>query len=156
MANQPVPVMSCWNGAVVFKSEPFYADPPLRFRGVSDSLAKKHLEGSECCLIHADAKRQVPQGVWLNPNVRVGYNATAYRQVHPEDNNWPDAGQKFWGVWTHRWSRWLWGFGRSIERSRVKTRVEKWESEEDGNSEKALHCLINEMQVLYQSGWKHV
>jgi hypothetical protein len=47
---------------VVFDAAPFYGGPgddghikaPLRFRGISDSLAKYHLEASECCLIHFD------------------------------------------------------------------------------------------------------
>jgi len=159
MHNLPVPVKSCWNGAVVFKAEPFYALPPLRFRGVSDSLAKYHLEGSECCLIYDDAKFKMgdQQGVWLNPNVRVGYNATAYAQVHPtNDVTWPNGSEKVWGMWKNRWSRWLGEPIRTIERLRVKRRVRQWEAEEKDNVETALHCLINEMQVLFESGWKHV
>lgn len=157
MAKEPIPVKSCWNGAVVFKTEPFYANPPLRFRGVSDSLAKHHLEGSECCFIYSDMERKKYQGVWVNPNVRVGYNATAYAYVHPSNGApWPDGSEKFWGIWRNRWSRWFGGLTRAIERRTVKKRVEAWEAEEVGNSEKALHCLIDEMQVMFESGWKHV
>jgi hypothetical protein len=157
MQFQPVPVQSCWNGAIVFKSEPFYADPPLRFRGVSDSLAKHHLEGSECCFIHADSRRKEHQGVWLNPNVRVGYNATAYAAVHPKNGEpWPSSSEKVRGMWQNRWSRWFGKLSRATERWRVKRRVKAWEAEAEGNSETALHCLINEMQVMYQSGWLHV
>ena len=36
----------------IFDSSPFNAASPLRFRGIADSLATHHLEGSECCLIH--------------------------------------------------------------------------------------------------------
>src|SRR5438270_8111059 len=54
LSNAPVPIKSCWNGIVVFQADPFYRDPPLSFRGIPDSLAIHHLEGSECCLIHAD------------------------------------------------------------------------------------------------------
>lgn len=151
----PVPVKSCWNGAVVFKSKPFYDSPPLRFRGVSDSLAKHHLEGSECCLIYGDMP-QKDRGIWLNPNVRVGYNATAYANVHPVNGAWPDGSEKFWGMWRNRMSRWLGGLSRSIERSSVKKKVRRWEAEKNGNKETGVHCLINEMQVLFESGWKHV
>ncbi|BAE60536.1 unnamed protein product [Aspergillus oryzae RIB40] len=67
-ASQPVPVSSCWNGVVAMDAAPFYQHPPLKFRGISDSLAKSHLEGSECCLIHADNPLSREKGVWLNPN----------------------------------------------------------------------------------------
>ncbi|RFU33789.1 hypothetical protein B7463_g2534, partial [Scytalidium lignicola] len=83
MSNAPVPVKSCWNGIVVFQAEPFYHNPPLRFRGIPDSLATHHLEGSECCLIHADNDLSARKGVWLNPNVRVSYNAEADEVVNP-------------------------------------------------------------------------
>ncbi|KAK2855668.1 hypothetical protein FQN49_004966, partial [Arthroderma sp. PD_2] len=66
--SQPIPVKSCWNGAVVMDSSPFYQDPPLKFRGISDGIAKMHLEGSECCLVHADNPLSKQMGVWLNPN----------------------------------------------------------------------------------------
>ena len=79
----PIPVRSCWNGLISMDAAPFYAVPPLRFRGVPDSLAKAHVEGSECCLIHEDnAAVRAAKGVWLNPNVRVAYNATSYSAVN--------------------------------------------------------------------------
>ncbi len=50
----PIPVRSCWNGIVSFDAASFYTGGSLgkglRFRGVDDSLAKLHLEGSECCM----------------------------------------------------------------------------------------------------------
>ncbi|EGS21769.1 uncharacterized protein CTHT_0036360 [Thermochaetoides thermophila DSM 1495] len=55
----------------------------LKFRGIDDSLAVYHLEGSECCLIHADNPASRTKGVFLNPAVRVGYNRKAYETVHP-------------------------------------------------------------------------
>jgi Cryptococcal mannosyltransferase 1 len=163
-ANLPVPVKSCWNGVVAFKAEPFYASPPLRFRAVPDSLAKRHLEGSECCFIHADGYRANHQGVWLNPNVRVGYNLTTYEAVNPETRDgrvWPPWREKVKGMWQNRMTRWLGWLKRASEWHRVKNRVRTWEAEKvmDGrkpNREPALHCLINEMQVLVENGWMHV
>jgi hypothetical protein len=111
-ANQPVPVQSCWNGVgkrrldsppceintvfsfvdlhlttvpVAFDASPFYNPDPLRFRGIPDSLALHHLEGSECCLIHADNPQSASKGLWLNPNVRIGYDANAYSTIHTID-----------------------------------------------------------------------
>ena len=85
-ALRPVPVRSCWNGMVAMDSKPFYESwRPLRFRGISDSLAELHLEGSECCLIHQDNPLTAKHGVWLNPNVRVGYNKEAYDKMKAGD-----------------------------------------------------------------------
>jgi hypothetical protein len=155
--NLPVPVQSCWNGAVVFKAAPFYASTPLRFRGVSDSLARHHLEGSECCLIHADYRREDGEGVWLNPNVRVGYNPEAYEAVNPQHGDvWPTWREKVKGVWQNRLSRFIVWPKRLSEKWQVKRRVRAWEAEKEENHEEALHCLINEMQVLVENGWQHV
>jgi hypothetical protein len=155
--NLPVPVQSCWNGAVAFKAEPFYASSPLRFRGVSDSLARHHLEGSECCLIHADYHRADSEGVWLNPNVRVGYNPGAYEAVNPQYGGvWPTWREKVKGAWQNRLSRWLVWPRRLSEKWQVKRKVRAWEAEQEENHEEALHCLINEMQVLVENGWQHV
>lgn len=157
MSNQPVPVQSCWNGVVAFKADPFYATPPLRFRGVSDSLAKHHLEGSECCLIHADNGRAGGDGVWLNPNVRVGYNLTAYYAVNPPNGrSLPTSWQKVHGIWQNRLARWFGWPRRMSERWYARRKLDEWEAEEEGNHEPGLTCLVNEMQVLFQSGWMHV
>ena len=163
-SNNPVPVQSCWNGAVAFKAEPFYASQPLRFRAVADSLARHHLEGSECCFIHADGHRTNRQGVWLNPNVRVGYNLTVYEAVNPaarEGRVWPPWREKVRGTWHNRMTRWLGWPRRMAEWYGVKGRVMAWQDErvKNGtkpNHEAALHCLINEMQVLVENGWLHV
>jgi hypothetical protein len=97
-SNAPVPMKSCWNGIVVFQADPFYKDPPLRFRGISDSLAAYHLEGSECCLIHADNELSTAKGIWLNPNVRVLYNPEADKAVNPKAERWPNKGEKLKGI----------------------------------------------------------
>jgi hypothetical protein len=157
MANEPVPVRSCWNGAVALKAEPFYDPTPLRFRGISDSLAKYHLEGSECCLIHVDYSHKVKdsQGVWVNPNVRVGYWRESYDAVNPSSGIWPGAGEKVRGLWANRLARWLGWFGRRSEAWTVQHRLTQW-TDEHGETENGAACLINEMQVLFESGWEHV
>lgn len=37
---------------MIFDVAPFYSG--LECRGIDDSLAQKHVEASECCLIHVD------------------------------------------------------------------------------------------------------
>ncbi|PQE12900.1 polysaccharide export protein [Rutstroemia sp. NJR-2017a BBW] len=160
--NQPVPVKSCWNGMVVFDAEPFYPSPGngsgkaiLRFRGTSDSLAEKHVEGSECCFIHADNDElRKKKGVWLNPNVKTAYSSETYDMVNAE--RWPQWWQAVVWVWKWRVARvgvlgWGWA-----ERWVIEDRVRRWEAGGAGRVERGRECLINEMQILYQSGWQHV
>lgn len=138
---------------------PFYAETnPLRFRGIPDSLATSHLEGSECCLIHTDNALSSSKGVWLNPNVRVGYNSHAYDLVNPRDgkaaNAWVGTATVLHGSWENRVLRWLtttW-----FEDSTVRRRVGKWRDEGGEREETGVACLINEMQVLVANGWAHV
>ncbi|RFU71792.1 polysaccharide export [Trichoderma arundinaceum] len=101
-----VPVTSCWNGIVVMPAEPFVSSTQLRFRAVPDSLAAHHLEGSECCLIHADNPLSRSKGVYLNPRVRVGYNYPAYAATHPTAKAWVSALDIFTGLWINRIKRW--------------------------------------------------
>jgi hypothetical protein len=68
--------LACLN-AVAMPAEPFVSSPPLQFRGISDSLAASHLEGSECCFIHVDNPFSVKKRTYVNPQVRVGYNKEA-------------------------------------------------------------------------------
>ncbi|KAM3077339.1 hypothetical protein ACMFMG_006689 [Clarireedia jacksonii] len=159
-ANLPVPVKSCWNGMVAFDAEPFYPSSGdgrdvLKFRATSDSLAEKHVEGSECCFIHADNDElRKKKGVWLNPNVRTAYSNETYMGVNV--GRWPRWWQAVvWG-WKWRFARismlgWGWA-----ERWVIESRVRKWEAEGDGRTEIGRECLINEMHILYQSGWQHV
>ncbi|EMR80875.1 putative polysaccharide export protein [Botrytis cinerea BcDW1] len=167
--NDPVPVKSCWNGMVVFDGEPWYPSSfissslkkefqGLKFRGIPDSLAEKHLEGSECCLIHADNPLREKKGIYVNPSVRVGYKRETYEMVNGK-GGWPGRWEAVRGVWGIRmgWVR-EWGSGW-VERGRVGRRVRKWVKEGEGEEvrvEMGLECLINEMQVLYQSGWRHL
>jgi hypothetical protein len=156
--NEPIRVTSCWNGIVVFNAAPFYANPPLSFRGIDDSLADLHLEGSECCLIHADNFLSSGMGVWLNPNVRVGYDVKAYRDVKEEyfiSAFWAVA-----GAWVNRFMAWRVAFQTSLERRAVRDRLQRWEAEtpegERRRFEPGEHCLINEMQIMWSNGWKHL
>ncbi|KAI1433639.1 polysaccharide export protein [Xylaria sp. CBS 124048] len=156
--NSPIPVTSCWNGIVVFDSAPFYADPPLEFRGVEDSLADLHLEGSECCLIHADNFLSAEKGVWLNPNVRVGYDVDTYRRIRT--NHFPSP---FWtvvGTWVNRIRGGHAALQTQIEGRFVAKRLEQWVAETPHGAppryEPGAACLINEMQIMWQNGWKHL
>lgn len=133
-------------------AEPFTSSTQLRFRGIPDSLAEYHLEGSECCLIHADNPLSRTQGVFVNPRVRVGYNDEAYKATHP-GGTWISTWGVFKGLWINRIKRWtVW----TVETWTVRRRVGDWEKEAVGNREAGEFCLINEMQVLAENGWAHV
>ncbi|KAL8996568.1 MAG: hypothetical protein Q9169_003963 [Polycauliona sp. 2 TL-2023] len=72
ISGHDVPVQSCWNGIIAFDASPFQRQSnPLRFRGIPDSLAQYHLEGSECCLIHYDNPLSAENGVYINPEVHL-------------------------------------------------------------------------------------
>ncbi|OCK80823.1 glycosyltransferase family 69 protein [Lepidopterella palustris CBS 459.81] len=170
IGNQPVPVQSCWNGIVAFDSAPFYGDvmpgkpTQLAFRGIEDSLASSHLEGSECCLIHADNYLSARKGVWLNPAVRVGYDGSAYDAVHPTSSHgsisWPSPRDRFIGIWRNRFVRMVGRPKRMLESLVVYWRMRGWERETGVKGEKrkevGVQCVVNEMQVLVERGWLHV
>ncbi|KAG0639900.1 cryptococcal mannosyltransferase 1-domain-containing protein [Tuber brumale] len=146
LANLPVPVRSCWNGMVAFDAAPFLLPSNLRFRGVPDSLAKWHVEGSECCLIHYDNPVS-GKGVWLNPNVRVAYRVKGWELIR-RGVGWPGRWEKVWGGVVGIVTAVLrlpWGDGK------VAGRIREW-----GGSEPGADCLIDEMQVLVHNGWKHL
>ncbi|KAK3687693.1 cryptococcal mannosyltransferase 1-domain-containing protein [Podospora appendiculata] len=149
----PVPVSSCWNGIVAMPTSAFTGSQGLNFRGIDDTLAQLHLEGSECCLIHADNPASRTRGVYLNPAVRVGYNIQAYNAVHPE-GSWLSAYSIWTGLWKNRLARWTttpW-----FKEQRVRRRVHKWEQGEEWREEAGEFCLINEMQVIVSNGWAHL
>ncbi|KAG6263708.1 hypothetical protein E4U48_006555 [Claviceps purpurea] len=151
-----VPVKSCWNGIVVMPAEPFVSSTSnLRFRGVPDSLAQYHLEGSECCLIHADNPLSRTRGVYLNPRVRVAYNAAAYEATHPDAGSWVSAWDIFRGIWENRLRRWTTSMV-TLKGIVVRSRLKRWGRQKKGNEEPGAFCLINEMQVLAHNGWAHV
>ncbi|KAI1369369.1 polysaccharide export protein [Xylaria arbuscula] len=156
--NAPVQVTSCWNGIVVFDAEPFYAKLPLRFRGIEDSLADFHLEGSECCLIHADNYLTSEKGVWLNPNVRVGYSVDAYRRLRR--NRFPSPFWTVLGAWVNRVKGGRIAIQTQLETRVVTKRLEQWKAEtphgHPPRHEPGAACLINEMQIMWENGWKHL
>lgn len=137
---------------------PFYDNARrLAFRGIPDTLARSHLEGSECCLIHADNHLSRSKGVYLNPTVRVGYSGPAYQTVHPVSGGpWVSAWAVVRGSWENRFRRWL--SSDWFEKAGVRRRVSRWKGEDpaDRREEKGEDCLINEMQVLVWNGWAHV
>lgn len=154
--SEPIRVESCWNGMVLFDAAPFYADPPLKFRGIADSLADLHLEASECCLIHADnaLSAHPDKGVWLNPNVRVGYSVKAYKAVQGKHGaTFPGPFATVLGEWANRW---LWFRGnvqQHLERGTIMARLLRWRG---AGSEPGHACLINEKQIMWMNGWRHL
>ncbi|KAK4543364.1 hypothetical protein LTR36_005507 [Oleoguttula mirabilis] len=155
MRGQPTPVASCWNGMVVFDAAPFYdIQRPLVFRGIADGLAASHLEGSECCLVHADNPLSQSKGVWVNPQVRVGYNGTAYGMVNPDSaGSWPSSFAIAEGLWRNRLKRWLHAF--QLKDRTVETKLQRWKDGDAGHHEPGSFCLIDEMQVMLWNGWGH-
>ncbi len=138
---------------VAMPTDPFTSSTQLRFRGIADSLADFHLEGSECCLIHADNPLSKARGVYVNPHVRVGYDMPAYQAVHPDRGAWVSPWEIFSGLWANRISRWL---APSFDWWVVSRRVSKWENGGKGRLEPGEFCLINEMHVIREDGWAHV
>lgn len=131
---------------------PFISDPPLGFRGIPDSLATLHLEGSECCLIHVDSSLHTEKRTYVNPQVRVGYTGDAYNAVHSQKvmlSCW----RIFKGLWENRILRWV--SSPWLREWRVRMRVARW-SRASQEYEAGEICLINEMQVLADNGWAHV
>jgi hypothetical protein len=126
--------------------------PPLRFRAIPDSLATTHIEASECCLIHADNPLSIRKGVFLNPNVKVGYNGSSYDAVHSPDAILSPL-QICRAVWKNRLLRW--STTTMFKKRVVRGRVGKWVMETK-SWEKGGFCFINEMQILYERGWKHM
>jgi hypothetical protein len=139
---------------VAMPAQPFSSSPPLHFRGVPDSLALHHVEGSECCLIHADNPLSYQKSIFLNPNVRVGYNPAAYAAVNPETGVLLSSWRILLSLWENRLRRWF--TSPWLKEWIVARRVRKWEAKEKGNREPGVFCLINEMQVLVENGWAHV
>jgi hypothetical protein len=138
---------------VAMPAEPFLSSEEkegLRFRGTPDSLAGEHLEASECCLIHADNPLSNQMGVYLNPNVRVGYNGTAYDAAHMPMSPW----SLYALIWYNRVLRWTttpW-----FKELAVQSRLHSWRKKGERNEERGDFCLVSEMQILHEKGWRHV
>lgn len=163
LRSEPMRVESCWNGMVVFDAAPFYGAQPLGFRAIPDSLADLHLEASECCLIHADnpLANKPDKGVWLNPNVRVGYSMSTYRAVQGiQGATFPGPVTTVVGAWANRWLRWRATLQQRLETATVLKRVRQWREAtphgEPLRSEPGISCLINEKQIMWMNGWRHL
>jgi hypothetical protein len=131
-------------------AEPFAAGS-LHFRGIPDTLAPLHLEGSECCLIHTDNPLRAKQ-TYINPQVRVGYNSEAYNAVHPQEilqSPW----QIYKALWENRLHRWA--LSPKLKEWKVRRKVAEWRRKSDVEEIREV-CLIDEMQVLTENGWAHV
>lgn len=157
---RPTKVQSCWNGMIILDTTPFYDG--LRFRGLPDSLASKHLEASECCLIHTDmtAMGAAGKGIYLNPSVRVGYTINAYNLTHfGPDQNFVSGTQYVTGVWLNRIRRNV--IARvSKTMKEVHRKMERWQKEGANSLEKRDEngeiCIVDEQHILIWNGWKHV
>ena len=145
----------------------------LQFRAIPDSLADMHLEGSECCLIHADNPLSDRLGVWLNPAVRVGYSVPAYEVVRASKprtgsssssslSRYPSARDAILGSWSNRWWRWFGTIKLDVEKVTIRSRLSQWVAEgkrlgvDESRVETGDFCLINEMQIMWSNGWKHL
>ncbi|KAH6856101.1 glycosyltransferase family 69 protein [Chaetomium sp. MPI-CAGE-AT-0009] len=160
---EPVPVSSCWNGIVAMPASTFTGIRGLKFRGIPDSLAAAHLEASECCLIHADNPGSRTRGVFVNPAVRVAYNRPAYDAVHVpatdgdgggSGGSWLSLSDIYFGLWRSRFARWF--TSSWFEEREVRGRIAKWARAGEGRVEKGGFCVVDEMQIVVQNGWKHL
>lgn len=131
---------------------PFVSEVPLRFRGVSDSLADFHIEASECCLIHVDNPLKLEKRVYINPFVRVAYSTEAYDYVHSQQYlGYPMA--MIAALWKNRILRWTtpsW-----LRTWQVRRRTDRWRGLSNLNVESGDICLVGETQVLLPNGWAH-
>lgn len=164
LSGRAAKVTSCWNGMVAMDAAPFYDG--VRFRALPDSLASKHLEASECCLVHVDmnatyaAHGERGRGIYVNPAVRVGYTVEAYNTTHfgPAEN-FVSSTQYVTGVWLNRFRR---TFAPKVTPATkdVKRKMQQWVKEGENSLEKREEngelCVINEQHILIWNGWKHV
>jgi Cryptococcal mannosyltransferase 1 len=148
-----VPVKSCWSGIAAFDAAPLQdLDNPLRFRAISDSLAEHHVEASECCLVHYDNPLSASKGVWMNHNVRVGYNAARYAAVH--QSGWPTAKEFILG---HLSDLLIWFVPTQKRRIPIDRKYDEWRRLNANNTEIGSDCLVNKMMVVSDKGkWSEV
>lgn len=143
--------------SVAFNAEPFHGlSNGLKFRTVVDSLAQKHVEASECCLIHYDNPLTAEKGNWINPSVRVGYSRPAYREVaasevYTTSDGWPTRQEWVWGSlsvsFLHWWKR------DPFSASKVRSRIRRWQAAYPDTSDSGLACLEDIAMVLTEQGW---
>lgn len=144
---------------VAFDAAPFQRpDKPLRFRGISDTLAQCHVEASECCTVHYDNPLTSSLGVWINPAVRVAYSAAAYNaisaaQTGNHNSMWPTSSELRWGYWSSKWIWWLRDPGSSLSVWKTRYRIRQWQQGHPREHEPALCCASDLAMVLTSNGW---
>jgi len=116
-----------------------------------DTLALSHIEASECCLIHADNPLSAGKGVWVNPDVRVGYNGDAYNMMKHASQSFASSLIAIWKSRVLRWTTKDWS-----DAWYVRPRVRAWQKQSMNNHEPGAFCAVNEMQVLVENGWAHL
>ncbi|KAI1615781.1 cryptococcal mannosyltransferase 1-domain-containing protein [Exophiala viscosa] len=153
-------VQSCWNGMIAMDTGSFYEG--LRFRALPDSLASKHLEASECCLIHTDmtAMNLAGNGIYMNPSVRVGYTVDAYNLTHAgPEKTFVSSTQYVKGVWLNRIRRTVLPTVPKVMKE-IDRKIARWKKEGENSLEKREEtgqlCIIDEQHILIWNGWKHV
>ena len=154
LSGLPAPVKSCWSGIAAFDAAPFQ-DPrnPLSFRAVNDSLAGSYLEASECCLIHYDNPSSSSKGVWMNPNVRVGYDVMRYEAVH-RPSGWPSSAETMSGRVADLFH---WLVRLKGRRELIDRQYEEWAQKDTSKTEIGSDCLVNQMMVVSENGtWSEV
>lgn len=162
LRGQATKVRSCWNGMIAMDAGGFMASsgplPALSFREKHDRLAEDHVEGSDCCLIHADMALLGigDAGVWVDPGVRVGYNEDAYSAVQPEGPaEFITTREYILGVWVNRLKSWL--TTEWFKKRTIAERIQHWRRKTPKagpeRSELGQMCLVDEMQVLVDNGY---
>lgn len=137
--------------SAAFNAKPFQSlENPLRFRAIPDSLAGYHVEASECCLIHYDNPLSEKLGVWINPQVRVGYSQAAYSAVSLGE--WPTQYELRWGNWNSKWTWWIRDPGPWLK---VSLRSWQWRRQFPDLKEPGLSCLEDLAMVLTEDGWRY-
>lgn len=70
---EPIPVYTCWNGLVVFNSDPFYRNN-ISFRHSKNN----ECYSSECFLIAHDLSLLGYNKIYMNPKIKVAYKYSYY------------------------------------------------------------------------------
>ncbi|KAI9770182.1 MAG: hypothetical protein M1839_003248 [Geoglossum umbratile] len=153
VARRPARVQSCWNGAVAFDAAPFQdLVTPLQFRTIPRSLAEYHIEASESCLVHYDNPLTPQKGVFINPNVRVGYSQEAYKAVAQGAGGvWPTSFEE-WGILKSHSIWWMKGWVHTVV---VNSRIRKWQRKHPSAAEAGLACCSDLAMVKLETGrWR--
>ena len=72
MADEPAPVLSCWNGIAILDPAPFYSPPHVRFRMAR--ITENECSASECSLICNDYWEAGYGRILMVPRVKLAYD----------------------------------------------------------------------------------